>query len=76
MFIYLRIKQINIKYKMNLVLITSVVCTPNIPLSYINTRSCYTHDERFEQTKKTIKTIKEKIPNLKIFIVECSDLHK
>ena len=65
MFIYLRIKQINIKYKMNLVLITSVVCTPNIPLSYINTRSCYTHDERFEQTKKTIKTIKEKIPNIK-----------
>lgn len=61
---------------MHLVLITSVVCTPNTPLSYINTRSCFTHNERFEQTQKTISSIKEKIPNAKIFIVECSDLSK
>jgi hypothetical protein len=57
----------------NLVLITSVIKTPNKPLSYINTRSVYTHEERFDQTKKTIQSIKEKIPNAKIFIVECSD---
>ena len=37
----------------NLVLITSIICTPNTPLSYTNTRSVYTHDERFEQTKRT-----------------------
>ncbi len=60
----------------NLVLITSVICTPNIPLSYTSTRSVFTHDERFLQTKKTIETVKEKIPNAKIFIVECSALNE
>lgn len=59
----------------NLVLITSVICTTNMPLSYTNNRSVYSHEERFEQTKKTIETIKEKIPNSKIFIVECSELN-
>ena len=60
----------------NLVLITSIIYTPNKALSYINTRSVYTPEERFEQTKKTFQTIKEKIPNSKIFLVECSDLNK
>ena len=60
----------------NLVLITSVICTPNNPLSYTSTRSVFTHDERFAQTKKTIETVKEKIPNSKIFIVECSELNE
>lgn len=60
----------------NLVLITSVICTPNTPLSYTNTRSVYTHHERFEQTKKTIESVKQKIPNVKILIVECSELNK
>ena len=60
----------------NLVLITSVICTPNNPLSYTPTRSVFTHDERFAQTKKTIETVKEKIPNSKIFIVECSELNE
>ena len=58
----------------NITLITSVVNTPNIPLSYTQTRSIYTVDERFEQTKKTIRTIREKIPNNKIFLIECSQL--
>jgi hypothetical protein len=58
----------------NLVLITSVICTPNTPLSYISVRSVYSHDERFEQTKRTIESVKQKIPNLKILIVECSNL--
>lgn len=60
----------------NLVLITSVICIENTPLSYTNIRSVYSHEERFEQTKKTIQTIKEKIPNSKIFIVECSNLNE
>ena len=60
----------------NLVLITSVICTPNNPLSYTPTRSVFTHDERFAQTKKTIETVKEKIPNSKIIIVECSELNE
>jgi hypothetical protein len=58
----------------NLVLITSIVCTPNLPLSYIKTRSVFTHEQRFEQTKKTIETVRDKIPNVKIIMVECSIL--
>jgi hypothetical protein len=58
----------------NIVLITSVIRTSKNNLSYTNTRSVYTHKQRFEQTKKTIETIKEKIPNHKIFIIECSEL--
>ena len=60
----------------NLVLITSVINTPNKPLSYSSIRSVFTRKERFEQTKKTIKSIKDKIPNNKIIIVECTDFTK
>lgn len=59
----------------NLIFITSIIKPPNIPLSY-GTRSVYTSQERFEQTKITIQSVKEKIPNSKIFIVECSDLNE
>jgi hypothetical protein len=57
----------------NLVVITSIINTPNKPLSYTNTRSVYSRKERFEQTKLTIQSIKFKIPNNKILLVECSD---
>jgi len=57
----------------NLVLITSVINTPKTPLSYSKIRSVFTRKERYEQTKKTIESIKEKIPNHKIMIVECTD---
>mgnify|MGYP001031636562 CR=1 FL=1 len=57
----------------NLVLITSVINTPNKPLSYSNVRSVFTREERYEQTKKTINSIKEKIPDCKLMIVECTD---
>tara|TARA_Y100000768_G_C23990747_1_gene692562 strand:- start:5716 stop:6369 length:654 start_codon:yes stop_codon:yes gene_type:complete len=60
----------------NIVLITSVINTPNKPLSYSKTRSLYSRQERFEQTKKTIKSIKEKLPSDKIIIVECSDFNE
>lgn len=58
----------------NLVLITSVINTCDKPLSYINTRSIYSTEERFEQTKRTIQSVKEKVPNCKILLVECSQL--
>lgn len=58
----------------NLVLVTSIIKTPNLPLSYTNVRSVYSHSERYEQTKLTIQSIKEKIPNCKIILVECSHL--
>lgn len=60
---------------MNIVLITSVINTPNLPLSYTNNRSVYSKSERFEQTKKTIALIKEKIPNCLLFLIECSQLN-
>lgn len=59
----------------NLVLITSIINTPSTPLSY-GIRSVYNTEQRFEQTKLTIQSIKEKIPNSKIFIVECSELNE
>ena len=60
----------------NLVLITSVINTPCNPLSYSLTRSVFTRKERFEQTKKTINSIKEKIPDYKILIVECTNFNE
>jgi hypothetical protein len=57
---------------MNITLITSIIHTPNTPLSYIKTRSIYTREERFEQTKRTIETAREKILDNKIFLIECS----
>lgn len=58
----------------NLVLITSVMNICDKPFSYIPIRSTFTYEERFEQTKSTIASIKDKIPNVKILFVECSDL--
>jgi len=56
----------------NITLITSIIDTPNKPLSYIKTRSVFTKEQRFEQTKKTILSIREKIPYNRIFLIECS----
>lgn len=58
----------------SLVLITSVIDTPHTPLSYCPNRSVYSKAERYEQTKKTISTIRNMIPECKIFLVECSNL--
>jgi len=58
----------------NITLITSIIDTPNLPLSYTNVRSVFNKQERFEQTKKTISTIREKIPDNKLFLIECSPL--
>lgn len=60
----------------NLFVITSVINISNNPFTYTNVRSLYTCDERFEQTKRTIETIKEKVPNVKILHVECSDINE
>ena len=57
----------------NLVIITSIIEMPNKPLSYSKTRSIFNNDERFEQTKKTIETIKKKIDDISILIIECSE---
>ena len=59
----------------NITLITSIVNISNNPLSYTNIRSVYTREQRFIQTKNTIKSVREKIANNKILLVECSDLN-
>lgn len=58
----------------NLVLITSIIDTPIIKLSYTNIRSVFSKQQRFEQTKKTIQSVREMIPNCKLILVECSIL--
>jgi thymidylate synthase len=60
----------------NLVLITSIINTPNAPLSYSKTRSVFSRQDRFAQTKKTIQSVKEKLSNSKIIIVECCDFNE
>jgi hypothetical protein len=58
----------------NLVIITSVIITSPNKLSYTKTRSIYTHTERFNQTCKTIESIKKHIPNSYIILLECGKL--
>lgn len=60
----------------DLVLVTSIINTPNKQLSYSKIRSVFSRKERFEQTKKTIQSIKEKISNCKIILVECTDFNE
>ena len=67
----------------NIIIITSVLNISNNPLSYYHKRSVFTIEERFEQTLKSIKSIKEKMGSeissetdskIEIFFCECSDL--
>jgi hypothetical protein len=60
--------------KKNITLIPSIIDTPNTPLSYHQTRSVYTKQERFEQTKITIESVRSRIPSNKIMVIECSPL--
>ena len=53
--------------------ISSIIDTPNIPFNYSHIRSVFTRDERFEQTKNTINSIRKYCPDAKIFIIECSN---
>ena len=58
----------------NIVVVTSIINIPDTPFSYTSTRSKYGRKERFEQTKYTIRTIKNKIPDSEIMVIECSEL--
>ena len=59
-----------------LFLITSVVNITKNPFSYTNVRSVFSREERFEHTKYTIESIKNKVENVKIMVVECSYLNE
>jgi hypothetical protein len=58
----------------NITLIISIIDTPNTPLSYTNSRSVFSKEERFEHTKNTISSVRNKIPDSPIFLIECSNL--
>jgi hypothetical protein len=51
-------------------IITSVIYFKNKPLSYSNSRSIYSPQERINQTILTINSIKKKIPEAKIIFLE------
>jgi hypothetical protein len=52
------------------VIITSVIKCSEKPLSYSDTRSIFTKEERLEQTIKTIESIRNFIPNSEIILIE------
>jgi hypothetical protein len=54
--------------------IPSVINTGNVPWSYYHIRSAHIPDKRYEQTLKTIQTIRDKVPNVFIILIECSDI--
>jgi len=54
------------------IIVTSVVQTTNKPLSYSETRSIYSHQQRFEQTLETIDSIRKYMPDAHILLIECS----
>ena len=58
----------------NIIIITSVLNIIKKPLSYYHTRSVFNIHERYEQTKKTIASIKKYIPDVKIICIECSHM--
>lgn len=60
----------------NIIIVTSIINIPDKPFSYTSKRSQYSREERFQQTKYTIKTLKNKIPDVKIMLVECSVLNE
>jgi len=60
----------------NFIIITSVCNPPELPLSYCNKRSIYTNIERYDQLLKTIKSVREKIVDSIIVLVECSEFLK
>ena len=67
-----RYKCFNIPSKKNVVIITSKIYVSNNKFSYIDIRSIYSSQDRFEQTIDSIKTIKKYIPNNFIIIIDNS----
>lgn len=68
------VKNLAFLNKKNITLIPSIIDTPNKPLSYHSVRSVFTKQERLEQTKATIESVRSRIPNNKILVIECSPL--
>ena len=56
----------------NLIIITSKIIVSNYAFDYVNNRSIYSTDDRFQQTKKTIETVRSKIKNTFIILIDNS----
>jgi hypothetical protein len=56
----------------NIVLITSKIYVSENPFSYVNSRSCYTPQQRLQQTFYTIKSIRKFIPDSYIILIDNS----
>jgi hypothetical protein len=67
-------KMIDLNNK-NVVLITSKIYVSDKKFSYINIRSIYTVQERFEQTLETIFSIKKNIPESYIILIDNSEFN-
>lgn len=57
----------NVKH---IVMISSAIVVSETPLSYTKKRSKFTSKERFEQTLKTIHSIRRNIPNVAILLID------
>ena len=57
---------------MKLILITSLLNPVKKPLSYINTRSIYSVEERLQQLLVTIESVKNKVPDHYIVLIDAS----
>jgi hypothetical protein len=57
-------------------IITSVINTGSNPWSYTSQRSCFTKEERLQQTLQTIDSIRQFHGTSCILLVECSDLEE
>jgi hypothetical protein len=55
-------------------LITSVINTGSVPWNYSAVRSFFSPNERFEQTLRSIQSIKDLCDNNLIVLAECSDI--
>ena len=64
-------KLINLDNK-NIVFITSKIYVSNVKFSYVNNRSIYTPEERYNQTIETIISIRKNIPNSYIILFDNS----
>lgn len=60
----------------NFVMISSLIKITDAPLTYSTVRSVYSAEERFQQTLKTIASVRQNIPNCVVLIVDCSDFTK
>jgi hypothetical protein len=62
--------------KRNVCIVTSALVPSKAPLSYTKVRSAFTVEERFEQTKLTIESIRDYLPNSYIVLLDATPVPK